>query len=1131
MFLMKTVLKFLCVIAMLLLSRQGAAAFATSTYAESSRLASGRWVKVSVEQTGLHLISVADLRSWGFSDPSRVRVYGYGGARLPEQLTAANYVDDLPQVQTELIGRGIVFYAVGPDSRVNVDNTDWHYKSFNPYSTRGYYFLSDTGDERRPIPVEGQAPDGGSAVTTFVEGVHHEVDQTSPMQTGHTLVGEDFRFTNTRQFSFAMPGRVEGTPVWMQCDFFAAATQGTVLSFSTNSAPLPSVSTDRVKASAEDADTCRIRKVFTPTGESLTLTVKAVASGSVKVSALDHLAVCYSRALSLPAAGTLLFTIPAGSPVLAGAGQSTHVWDVTNPLDIAAMPLAPSGSGMGWGSSYAGARSYAAWNENATFHSVRIADTSVKPQDLHSQPVPDMVIVTHPDLRTQAERVAELRRSEGDGLSVLVVTPAQVYNEFSSGTPDAQAIRRMMKMYYDRGLAEGHTPRYLLLFGGVSYDHRGLTPEWSVSAATIVPTWQTDAATSDSYSYCSDDPFCYLEDNSGLLNGRDLMCLAVGRIPARSAAEAKVFVDRLVAYSTAPAAGEWRNRMVFLADDGDNGIHLTQTEDVVDRMRGCDSGDELTYRKVYLDAYPLQGGVTVAGRSKLHSLLADGVIWWNYIGHASTTALTGEGVFTLRDLSSLYLKRPAFFYGATCSFCAWDRPEEAGLQTLTLTDGGGLIGGISAVRPVLIARNGPFSSTFGSELFARDADGRFRTPAEVLRLAKNRTLTETNKMRYVMLGDPSMRLAIPENIVTLDSVNGMPVTPVDATDADPTVISAFSHVSMSGRVTGYDGQVLTDFDGYVSVTLYDAEMSFTTVRGDYDNPFVIDEQGERLFTARGPVRAGLWNIETVIPAEIADNYRPATVSLYAASAGEDKAAEACGVSRDLYVCGIADGDIADATPPVIEYLYLNHDTFRPGDTVNDTPMLLARVTDDTALNMAANGVGHQMSLRIDNTDNFTDISGSFVPDADGTPGGNIAYQLPAISTGAHRGVFKVWDVAGNSSTREFDFFVDPDVAPHIFDVYTDANPATDYANFYIRHNRPEAMLTVKIDIYDISGRAVWSSTGAGRADMYESSPVRWDLTDSSGRPVGRGIYIYRATVTTDAETSSSAVRRIAVAPR
>ena len=117
-------------------------AFSLSTYSENSVLSEGKWVKVSIPKSGIYMISNADLQSWGFSDPSKVNIYGYGGKRLPDVLSISTFIDDLPIVQSHKTNRGIVFYAQGPETWSSpVENQYVH--SLNPFSTVGYYFLID----------------------------------------------------------------------------------------------------------------------------------------------------------------------------------------------------------------------------------------------------------------------------------------------------------------------------------------------------------------------------------------------------------------------------------------------------------------------------------------------------------------------------------------------------------------------------------------------------------------------------------------------------------------------------------------------------------------------------------------------------------------------------------------------------------------------------------------------------------------------------------------------------------------------------------------------------------------------------------------------------------------------------
>lgn len=1105
-------------------------AFSPDTYARESVMAKGTWVKVSVAQTGMHMISRSDLQAWGFTDPSKVRVYGYGGRRISDRLELDSYHDDLPVVQSVLTSRGLIFYAVGSRSRTYDNGKSVPYYPVNPYSDYGYYFLSDRdGVDGRPMPVEEATATDGTATTSFSETVWHESDLISPAQSGHCIVGEDLRFTPTRKFSFQLPDNI-GDNVSMRCAVYAKSSGGLQLTFSADGSTLTPSTSDRVPGTTEWGALGVIYNTVPCSGNKLDLTITASPIGTLEKAYLDNIFITYQRALSMPSQRRLEFSLSTPQARIAGATSSTHVWDVTDPLNIIEMRHAATADGVQWRNPYQGTRDYAAWDENATFLTPKVV---AKPacQNLHGQPVPDMVIFTHPTLRTQAERIAALHAGGTDSMRVLVVIPEHVYNEFSSGTPDIQAMRRLLKMFYDRGTdAAGHSLKYALLMGSANYDHRRVTAAWQRNSQATMPIWQTDNGNSENDSFSSDDMLALLEDNSGLNMASANACIGVGRIPAHTADEAKVFVDRLISYVKSPQTGLWRNRMTLVADDGYNSIHMKQTEEMEQNFRTFARGRDMTFHKVYVDTYDKTAGVVRPSREKLHNLLKEGTLWWNYVGHSSIDTNSNEGILTMQDLSNLYLRRPPFYYGATCSFVHWDGDESSGLERLALTEAGGVVGGISAIRPVYISRNGVLTSALGKELFDTDPQGRIRPIGEVLRRAKNRIGSDSNKLRYVLLGDPAMRLAIPDNVVTLDSINSRPVLPDDGV-SDPVVITALGHNRLSGAIRDAQGRVMETFNGHVDLMLYDAEKSFTTKGRDSDDPYIYDEQGDQLYAGRTTVTAGRWELSLILPPEIADNFRNATLTMFAQTA--DNALAASGVNRDFYVYGYDENSIVDDRPPVIEWLYLNHESFSPGDAVNTSPMLMAHVRDDQGLNMSMGGIGHQMAVRIDNSTNFSDVSASFTPDADGSPAGEIIYQLPDLEAGPHTATLKIWDIGGNSTTASIDFTVDPSQAPKIFDVYTDTNAADMQANFYIAHNRPDAMLTVQIDVYDLSGRLLWSDNTRGRADMYVSAPVTWNLTDNAGHRVPRGIYVYRATVMSEASgdipaTSASIAKRLAV---
>lgn len=1119
-----TLLRYITLPLIFISSAFSSLAFTLDTYATSSVLASGKWVKISVTETGPHFISSSMLRSWGFSDPSSVSVYGYGGARISDHLTRSLYIDDLPPAPFEHTGNGIVFYAQGPESWAH-ERDDMFTHSLNPYTTRGYYYLTDSAPvSGTMIPTEGSAP-RADAATTFIDRLWHETDQTTPGESGHQLVGEDFRFTPNRTFNFNLTGRVDNTEVWMQCDFFAKTTSSPVkINFTANGTPLPTESSDKVSSSSKSwGDMCRISKRFTPNGKTLALGVGISLSGPVRLANLERLTLTYTRHLELPASGILTFTSANPSILLRGAKTETRVWDVTDPVKPIALPLSESTDGsLGWTNDYTGMRTYTAWTTPTALPNPRFVG-NVTNQNIHACEVPDMVIVTPSSLLDQSRRVAALHTASPEELNVLVVTDTEIFNEFGSGSPDVNAIRRMLKMFYDRGNdhAAPRKLKYVLLMGGATHDHRRLTAGMSSSAAITLPIWQTDLGLDDSSSYCSDDIIAFLEDNSGLRLGSDRLCVAVGRIPARTHSDATTFVNRLESYIKNPAQGEWRNRLLMFADEGNNGAHMTQTDTMEVRMRANSLAESLTFNKVYIDAYDLRNGTSEEADKKVFSLLDDGVIMFTYIGHGAIDNLSGDGIFTTQKLNNLYLRKPTFFFAATCSFGQFDGLPTCGLESLVLSDNGGAIGAVSAVRPVLISRNGVLAESFGRVAFARDSEGRTLPIGEIMRQSKNLT-SDDNIRRYVLFGDPAMRLATPMNNVKITSVDGEEVS----SDSRP-CLAALSRPVIRGEVCDPSGHRIDNFNGWLSLTLYDAERSFTSQgRGENGTEIVFDEQGERLFTGRTTVNNGIFEITVAMPADISDNYRNATISLFAAT---DDGLEAAGVCRNIYAYGFDENAVPDNTPPVIEYMYLNHESFKPADVVGNEPVLIARISDDIALNMSNHGIGHQMSIRIDNDINLTDVSSSYTPDEDGSSAGTIFYHLPSLDPGNHTATLKVWDNGGNSTSGSIEFFVNPDLAPKLFDIYSDANPATVEANFYVIHNLPDAMLTVKIEIFDLSGKLVWTSESNRKADMYSSAPVKWNLTNQSGSRVNKGIYLYRATVSAGGKTSTQ-TKRIAVSP-
>lgn len=1104
-------------------------AFDQSVYAEQSVLSNGRWVKIKVSDTGMHLISTADLNKWGFTDPSRVVIRGYGGEPISDVMSLDNYIDDLPVTDSELTDRGLVFYARGP-MKWSPDGTGSY--DINYYSNEGYYFLTESdatiGREMKMSGIPGVI-DATKCAVSFRDKMFHEKELVSAGATGSTLLGEDFRYTKSQAFNFNLPVKSDNFDVIYS---FATKTIGSSSSVKLSVNGVEQSKSDIIPQSANDSHVHYMRKTFEHKNiaidggtQRLSVVLTYQSSVAASLARLDRMVVMFERDLSL-LNGKLDFYVDSDGVILSGASEETRVWDVTDIKETTRVDADYSENKLAW-TATKGCHHYVAWNPSAVFPSPEYVG-EVANQNLHGREVPDMVIITKSEWLSQSEQLADLHRNSEDELDVMVVTDNDVFNEFSSGTPQINAFRRMLKMYWERG---GGTPvqdgklKYVLLMGRGSYDNRAITAEIKAQRQPTLIQWQTIDGSTDNISYTGDDPMAFLLDEAGAQMGSDYYCLAVGRIPVRSASEASLVVDKIRDYMADKNKSDWKNRVVIACDDQDNGVHLTQSEQAYSSMISTFAGRQYLYNKVYVDAFSIINKVAQGARDRMFRLLNQGVMWWFYIGHANTYSWTGEGLLTEQDIVELSLQHQPMLFAATCDFLKWDDMEQSGGERMFLNKRG-LIAAVSATRPVLIANNITITLAVTRHMFDRDENGRPLAIGDIMRRAKNSvTGSETNKLRYVLAGDPALRLVTPKPVAVLDRINGE-----DILSSDQITIMARQEVEMEGRIVDSDGKVVNDFTGYIVPTLYDAEYSTTTQAhgGDNGEESTFEEQGDRLYVGRDSVVDGHFQLDISMPSEIASNFRPAALNIYAvANDGRD----AMGVNRDFYIYGFDETVGADDEPPMIDVFGLNSETFNSGDGVNTTPMVLARVSDNKGINMSSAGVGHQISLVLDGERSFSDVAQYFSVGEDGAVSGSIYYQLPELADGKHSLRLRVWDTSNNMAESTIDFVVEAGQAPTIVDLYADANPAVDRTNFYVKHNRPGANVEITISVYDLLGRPVWTSVTAGKSDMFESMPVTWDLTDNAGRRVGRGIYVYRATISTDGEQYVSASRKLAVAPQ
>lgn len=1103
-------------------------------YAESSKLASGKWVKIAIKESGIYQITADDIRSWGLgTDLSQIHVFGYGGAPLSEVMDGDNYADDLPQMPVVRTSDRILFYAQGPITWRSQNKNFRQRQVQHPYANSGCYFVTNDGrfSDAEITQANGAVPD--NVLTTYTERLYHEQEIVNPGETGRVFLGESFLSTRSQTFKFTLDGLVSGSTVKVLTAFAACLTGASAtVNHSYNGTALPATNNDIIKETSKHYETKSSTKSFTLDGTNeLNYSLSFTCAGQVKLARLDFIAVNYERTLALRNGSLLMGEQEASASVgyqVTGCGSATRAWDVTKPYEPIQLSSRSSDGTLVFVPAVEGRREFVIFDESGTYSHPELLG-EVANQDIHSEPTPDMIILAPSAYLDQARRVAALHE-QVDHFRVLVLDHEKVFNEFSSGTHDAMAYRRLCKMFYDRGDSEdGHHLGYLLLLGCGSYDNRLVGTDANALNYPRLLTWQSEISVSDDDSITSDDYFGILSDGSSTGNN-DKMDIAVGRMIAKSASEARTLVNKLVKYVTKPTYGAWKNHALHVADDENGGVHMNQDTTMI-RNERANGGRDIMFDRVYIDAF---NAVSAGGartypdaRTKMFTALREGAVWWNYIGHASTQNWTGEGLLMRSDVETqLFYKHLPVLYAATCEFTRFDNSTLSSGEHIFLNANGGAIAVICPPRKAYINDNGTLSNAMGRFVFSRDEKGMPRRVGDIVKLAKNSiTSTTDNNRRFFVFGDPAMRLAYAPYTAQIEAINGKPVS-----EGVMPVFKAREQVEFSGKIVDGNGELMPLFDGAVVMTLFGPEQSVTTHGYGDGIEFTYQDRPNRLAITVDTVVGGHFNVRVIIPSEVNneyDNYRQSWVNLYAYDSRDS--IEAMGSTDQFYIYGYEDDVVVDTIAPRIITMGLNDDQFADGAEVNDSPLLLATVSDESGVNFSSAGIGHNMTLTLDGTNSYNDVSSYYSPMyADQGTMGSINYQLSDLAPGMHTLRLRVWDVFNNVGEKTITFKVVNGLAPTISDVYCAANPASVETSFYVKHNRPDAVVSVTIEVYDLMGRLVWNTTQSGRSDMYTSTPVTWDLTDRSGRRVPRGIYVYRATITTDGVKEATKAKKLAV---
>ena len=1044
-----------------LAARRSRRADATERYADNSVLREGTWVKICIPKTGIYQLTDDLIRSAGFSNLSKVKIYGYGGGLQPELLTADYLMetDDLMELPTcEVNGRKL-FYGIGP-----VTWDDNHQRVRNPYSSYGYYFLTENDDEAEVLSTDDFLKTYYPLADDYCS--LYEVDDYAWFHGGRNLYDAK-ELKAATSYSYDVPST--GTTTDGHVTVNLSASGGASVQVSINDVEL-GVITVPVNGSLEKMRT--EMKTFSVSNLQATNKIVLTPQSNSGTVRLDYISIDASQ--------------PQAAPDLAQTwAQPTLVGKIT-------------------------------------------------PQNHHAAEAADMVIIISEaqQLKAQAERLKKLHE-EHDGMRVQIVPADELYNEFSSGTPDANAYRRYLKMLYDRAEREEDMPRYLLLLGDGAWDNRMLLDTWSnCSPSDFLLCYESENSYSETSCYVTDDYFCMLDDNEGgSIVVSDKADVAVGRISARTDAEAQVAVDKIESYINNKEAGSWQNVICFMGDDGNQNQHMDDADAVARQVETL--YPNLLVKRIMWDAYTRVSSSTGNSYPDVTRLIKQqmqqGALMMNYSGHGRADAMSHEYVMRLTDFETASSLHFPLWMTASCDIMPFDGQEGNIGEAAFFNEKGGAIAFYGTTRTVYQSYNRLMNMAFTRYVLSLDETGKPMPIGEAVRLTKNELITTKqdqtpNKLQYSLLGDPALRLAIPTRTIKVDSINGTPLQ-----EGTTLTLQAGMTATVSGHVETPQNTEDQDFNGVVSAVMRDVKEKVVCKLNDTspegaDEPFVYYDRLNTVYNGSDYVRNGRFRFTFAVPKEIKYSDLNALMNLYAVNT--EKTVLANGICDNLVLNGSGGGGQSTIGPNI--YCYLNSKAFTNGGRVNSTPYFMAEVSDADGINASGSGIGHDLQLVIDGEMSKTySLNEYFQFDFGSYQKGTVGFSIPTLEQGAHSLRFTAWDVLNNPSVSELNFYVENGLEPLFLDVDCTPNPARIQTTFHLIHDRIGTQMDVKLDVYDTSGRHLWTHAENG-VSSDNTFTFNWDLTVDGGRRLHTGLYLYKISISTEGSTYASKTKKLII---
>ncbi len=1106
-------------------SRSKAAFRSTSVGAASA------WFCVETDGEGLYKILTEDFEAVGINPSSitDVAVYGGHGVPLPEGVPDAlnNKMNQVPVIVERDNGKvsRVLFYGV--------DTTGWRYRQSsdsiprrvnNPYVKKVRYIVAVDGDVTRNFPTQS---DPGISTVTPTYGIARllfEKEATNAIAQGNSGNGggrdwfgyyftvDKFRPEEKQVFTRELIGLDRSYPVTYRVRLAQYSPNGAGTASIEQNGELLGPRFTLPWGFVQGHTASISEKVYTVDANKIASDNRSLLGISYQNTEdarayLDWYEIHYGRKLEADT-NRIVFESPTGDGIAEYRVSRFYTnnligLDVTDPVNpVRINPISASGGEFIFRAPLtsdptARRRYFIGSPENAkrvsNVRTTQFADLRNKDQST------DILVITHKDFTAAAEEYVAYRNGGGE-FTASFVTTEEIYTEFSNGSLDPTAIRDYVAHAYHKWSKK---PRYLLLIGDGNYDYRNIIAD----QPTYLPIY-TDGET-DSFNDINtsvyDDFFVRVDGDDSFID------LAPGRIPATTPEEAKIVVEKIKAYESQQTFGNWRQRIILAADDD---LPLYEGSGFVGQAESLER-DYLPHwiepRKIYLPEYTTVQTTTRTKPGATQDLLQwmnRGALLVNWVGHGNAKVWAHEQLLQ-KDKFIPQLRNDSILtmvMAVTCNFGRFDNPKEfSGGELFLLRKGAGAAVVLATTRAVYIGANNRLMRAYFAGLFLRDTvTNGFLPLGDALLATKIRLGADhSNDEKYLIFGDPSMRLNFPRDSVAIGSVNGHNVS------QDTVTIGALSLVTVEGSIQSRQGELREDFNGIATIIVYDADVdkSFVDVERGVELHYTMTDLGGQLFRGPAIVENGRFTAQFRLPKDIAfDSTSTARMYVYA----YDEKGDAAGATCNLKVYGSDTISIPEWDGPEID-IYLDDRSFRSGDVVTPTPMLIVDLMDTSGINASGAGLGHRIEAWIDENPNSIDLTEFYTTLPEDYRQGSAERELLDLVPGEYKVRVRAWDIFNNPAEATAYFRILEGEANDLLvtDVVNYPNPMGMETKFLFRHNQTRP-LDVQIDIFTAGGRKIRTLEAQNVTDRFVQVP--WDGHDRDGHRVANGVYFYRLRV-------------------